>query len=778
MSGTQVPLPDGTFAFFPEGTSEAQMAAGMRQLLAQMPKPPPGVIIHEPTRSYVTGAQGEPTLSVDTSGMQPGTMSKSKDFNLSDFIVNTVGSLAGGGQADPRLPDRNTAAAALALRRDSTPFSIAARPAPFVQGLSVGYGDEALSAAAGAGQALRGGSFADMYGTMQEAQRQELAQDRAEHPVLAPVLQAGGALANMAALMRAGVPLGASAKAPLGARMLGGAGMGAGYGAAEGFGSGSGLEDRLKQAALGAGTGFAVGGAIPAAAAAVGSLANRAFDAYGVTPYLRQLGVGRPAGDAVNRVLEADDAFTGAGRQNITAAGPGGMLADAGASTQGLLDMVIQRLGGGSRLARDAVEQRGTAANQTLTDALDTALGQPRGIQTMITDIRQAGQPARSSAYDTAYGTPIDYSHPDARRLESLLGRLGDEGGNPDAVVREANRLMRISGDPPSAQIRATVNPDGTIAYDRLPDVRQIDYITRGLRKIAQEEETKGIMGGPSETGQAYRNLAGDIRGTTRSLVPEYGTALDTAADDIGRIEATRLGNDLLSPSMTRDEAAQALRRHSNSAAEMDAVRLGVRQSIDDQMANVRRIATDPNLDARQAAAALKDLSSDAANAKLDMILDPLQRQQLTNQIQEVERAIQLRANMTANSKTFGRTAQQEAVKQLSDTAPEVLRRGEPLNFARRAWQTFTGGTPQAVLGREDVINQQIAELLTTARGQNAQQQLGLLQQAYTAAPRNVQTAQNIGAGAGLLAGVPAYGYGKNLLEGFARGMGLLGGGP
>jgi len=709
--------------------------------------PPPGVIIHDVNRSYVAG---RPDLSVDTTGMAPG--------------IGTGAVPAPG--TNPNLPNRADAAAALALRRDNSQALPTGVTAPTLQGMTLGYGDEALSAGAGLGSMARGGSFGDAYNLAQEAQRQERAQYGTEHPVLSPVLQAGGALANIPALMAAGVPgmAAGAGGASLGGRVLATAAGGGLLGGAEGFGSGSGFLDRLKQAGYGGLTGAAVGGAVPLAATGLSNVFTDILDRINVNPYLRQLGIDRPAANITNRVLAADDAFGGGvGSQNITAAGPQGMIADAGPATQGLLDVAIQRGGGGSKVARDAVDARGVEANRTLTDALDTTLGQPRGIQTMINDIRQTGQPARSSAYDTAYNTPIDYSHPDAAKLEELLGRLR---GKASGAVDEANLMMQLDGEPLSRQIKATIAADGSIVFDRVPDVRQIDYITRGLRKTAGNPENTGALGGQTDTSRRFNSLAGQIRQVTRDLVPEYGVALDTAADDIGRVQATELGNKLLSPSVTRDEAVQMLKGHNSSAAEMDAVRLGVRQHIDDQMANVRKIATDPNLDARQAAAALKDLSSDAANAKLDMILDPAQRQHLTAQIEEATRAIQLRANMSANSKTFARGAVDDATKQLLEYGPfGAAARGQPVNMLQRATQAFTGYTPAYDISRLDLTNRQIAELLTNARGPAAQQQIGLLGQVAQTGAQNAAGAQTGGGLLGLAGAVPGYATTRDTLR-------------
>jgi hypothetical protein len=809
MSGTQVPLPDGTFAFFPEGTSDAQMAAGMQTLLAQMPKPPPGVIIHEPTRSYVTGEQGEPTLSVDTTGMARGTgmtatpgagpggptigstygppetpdtlpldvAPKAKPFNLSDYIVGSVGSLAGGGTADPRLPDRNTAAAALALRRDNPVLGTNLLAPPF-QGATANFGDELISRSNAAGDAIfRGrpfGEIGETYDVTQEAQRQQLAQARAEHPYLSGALQAGGALLNLATLGGAGIPQGAAATAPLGARMLGGAGMGAGYGAVEGFGSGSGLRDRLQEAGVGAGTGLLVGGAIPALADVAGAGARKVLDLFSVSPRLRELGVGRQAGDLVDRALRNDDAYTGVGRQNIEAAGAPGMLVDAGGSAQGLLDAVQQGGGGGSRLASEAIKERGKTAATTLTDALDAALGKPQGVEQMVGGIRTGSAAARGTAYDAAYAAPIDYSQPAARELEDFIRTRV-----PQSAINAANTLMREEGEPLSRQIRATIDAEGNAVYDRPPDVRQIDFITRGLRHLARTGEDASPFGTPTDVSAVRQANASRIRGMTRELVPEYGVALDTASDAFSRADAVNLGNQILNPSMTRAQAREALTNHQASAAEMQNVRDGVRAYIDEAMANVRNIATNPDQDVQETARILGQLNSRATRDKLDMVIpDPLQRPQLQSQLDESTRAIQLRAQMAANSKTFGRQVQREGVQAVSDTAAETARRIEPYNFLKRGGQLFTGGRPQDVLGRQDVLNQQIAELLTTARGQTAQDQLGLLARAYTAAPQNVARAQSFGQGAGLLAGVPAYGYGQRLVEGLARNFGLLGGGP
>ena len=106
---------------------------------------------------------------------------------------------------------------------------------------------------------------------------------------------------------------------------------------------------------------------------------------------------------------------------------------------------------------------------------------------------------------------------------------------------------MRLNGEPRSAQI--ILRADNTI--ERLPDVRQLDYIKRGLQERANVEAGQGAMGGTSAVGRAYENLAREVRNLTGELVPEYNVALKTAQDSIQWVQAIKFGNTVLRPSLT-----------------------------------------------------------------------------------------------------------------------------------------------------------------------------------------------------------------------------------
>ena len=671
-------------------------ASGMS--MDDMPKPPPGVIIHDRDKSYVAGESG---LSVDTKNMSP--------------------------------EQRNLAAGALATRRDIPAGGVMQALSPVMQGVSASWGDEAVSAArAGRRTKLNGDDYSAAYDYYQEIQRQQLEQARKDAPITSAVSQIGGALTQ--APLFAG-PLAAAAGLPLAGRMA--------------IGSGSGAVDRSEKSAWGAGIGGLVGGLAPAAGEYIGRAARNVMDRFTVDKQLGKAGLSRPAGDALTRALDADDAFSGQGLKSIIAAGDDAMLVDAGPTARAVLDTAMQRGGPATRIARNAVEQRAIDANTAITKTLDNVLGPPEGVAATQAAIRQGTQGARSNAYGSAYNAPIDYSIGLGRRLESMLKRV------PNGAIAKANELMQMEGLQ-SRQILADIADNGTVTFKTLPDVRQWDYITRGLNAVAQGSDGSGALGGKTPIGSAAERLSGEIRKTVKKLVPEYGVALDTAADPIRRIQAVELGRDLLSKRIPRDEAAMQLK--NMSAAELAAVRQGLRSHIDDTLASVNAVASDPNTEAREAMAAMKAMTSRATFDKFQMVLGPKETRAMFTDLNKAFKALELRAATTRNSATFGRGAVADAIKQ--QQTPGVignLMEAAPLKATKRLVQELTGRTPERSLMQEDQLYRELAETLTGKRGNDAIAAMEALTDAYQRAPVNADRAKFLGANAG--AGIGLLGH-------------------
>lgn len=424
-------------------------------------------------------------------------------------------------------------------------------------------------------------------------------------------------------------------------------------------------------------------------------------------------GFARPATEAVVRSLMADNAMGQTGVTALRNAGDGAMLADAGPATRGLLDAVIQRSGPGATSARQAVEARASSAGPTVDRALNEALGSPAGVQTSETALRAGTAEARDQAYQAAYAKPIDYSSEAGQAVETLMKRV------PRGVIGLANRMMQLEGEQ-SRQIMAKIASDGTTTFLRMPDVRQIDYITRALNQAAKSGEGQGALGGQTDIGRLFGNLARDLRNQTRTAVPEYDQALRTAADPIRQREALRFGEGLLSPSVARDEARDTI--SSMTGPELAATRQGLRSYVDEVLANVKTVITDPNTDARQARKALQDLSSAAAREKIRLILDSdATANRLFAELGKATKSLELRADVATNSKTFGRGAVADAIKSyVNEGAVNAALSGEPINAAKSVIQNITGRTPKGKRLIEDQIHEQIATMLTGPQGPDA----------------------------------------------------------
>lgn len=564
--------------------------------------------------------------------------------------------------------------------------------------LTFGFSDELKGA-------LPGGNVED--------ERARQAALKESNPIASTVGQIAGGVTGAGALGRAGLSLTGrlAPNASLLTRAGAGAAEGAAYGGAYGFGSGEGLQDRLGQAATDATFGGLLGGAIPMVAQGASSAYRSVADRMAGNQAARQAGVSPEVARMLTETLEADGSLGPQGLANMQRAGQEAMLADAGPNARAVLDTAIQRGGPGAVLARGRIDERVGRGARDLTGALDSTLGQPQGVFATREAIRTSTSGARGKAYDEAFTKAIDYADPRAMEVEEIV-----KGRVPGSAIRKANELMRAEGLA-SKQILAKIADDGTVSYERLPDVRQLDYITRALNDVAAEADGAGKLGGQTALGRAYENLSRDIRSRVKSLVPEYETALDTAADAIERSNAVKIGSRALSPSVPRDEFAESLR--GMSKAEKQNVAQGIRSTLDEKLANVTRAVQDGNMDAREGIKALRDLSSRAAKEKLSLVVGQNEADTLFREIDRIASSFELRSSVAENSKTFARQATNQLVKDVTAPGPiGTLAQGEPVNAGKRIVQALTGQTPERMTARENEIFSQIADYLTRPSAQ------------------------------------------------------------
>lgn len=644
---------------------------------------------------------------------------------------------------------------------------IAARGAKFVQGVPFAgeYADEVIGATFGPA-------------AMQATRATQSAMDR-ENPVESTALGvAGGVAGSIPLAMAVGPTVLAQAPAALPAQMAAGAASGAAAGAIEGAVSGYGAGNDGSRAAsaaqrglIGGALGGIMGGVAPAVAKGAGNLWQR-YKGSDVKVIADELGISDAAARVVKKAIEGDDLV--AAQAAIDRAGSGGMLADAGPGTQKLLDAAAVYGNKAPGMVRDVVDSRAAASGRAMQEQLDVTFGRPgattstdvaiydpefaarqaetvkreadgwvrpSGIEGIKREIRRSTAEGRSKAYEAAYAAPIDYSSNSGTMLESLFKRV------PAAAWRRADELMRLEGEQ-SQQILAQIADDGSVTLSRLPDVRQIDYLTRALNDVADAADGQGKLGGTTAVGRATGNLSKAIRSTLRSAVPEYGKALDTAADAISRTKATDLGRNILRAGTSREDVIMGLK--DASKAEIAAAKAGVRQYLDDTLANVRASITSPTADINEFRKLAQELRSRASREKLTALLGKQQADALYSTLDKELTSLELRAALATNSKTAARQGVNDSV--MAETGPGVLNRLaqiDPLHPNKLIVESLTGTSDAARQLRAGGIYDEIANVLLTKKGTDAKLALSIIDKARKGQPITDAQAQLIGRAVG-----------------------------
>lgn len=576
----------------------------------------------------------------------------------------------------------------------------------YLQGGTFGFGDEAIAGIAAARDAIRGdASYGDAYNTRLSHEREKIGQFREDHPVLGYGSEIAGAIPS-------------SLSGPLNLARGGSyalaSGTGLGQGALYGFGAGEGgIENRAKDAR----TVGAVGGTIGAVGVPIAKGIGNVVGSRMVGSAAEKAGLSKPAYRTLNRGLQADDALTGGGAQRMAAAGEDAMLADAGSGAQRLLDTAIVESPPAARMATEAVEGRVDAAGRKLEGTLNRAMGEPGTSSSRALTIYGDKSNPLDTLYKRAYEQPIDWASPQGMEIESIVNSQV-----PHEAIDAANKLMRMEGHT-SKQILFEVAEDGTVIYREMPDVRQLDYLTRGLRQLSESGEGAGALGGQTQMGAAYQNLVRGIRSRMKEIVPEYKAALNAAADAISSKKAREVGADVFNSKTTRADLAELI--EDMGEAEMRKVVEGARMHIDDTLANVKATMTDANVDARETLSLLKNMSSRSSREKLGMILGDDVADGVARQFDEAMKAFELRGNVARNSATAVRQSTAQGVKDVVDGgAMNQLREGQILEAPKSIIAAIMGRSAARKQQISDEMYVEMVQALTGPRGAEARAML------------------------------------------------------
>lgn len=570
-----------------------------------------------------------------------------------------------------------------------------------------------------------------------------------QNPTASTALGLGGSALGTAATIAATPARVLSAIAgPVGMRTLPAVGRGllagAAGGAVEGgiYGAGTGTDAASR--AAGAGQGAAVGGALGGLLGGVMPLAAKG--AQNVMGYVnrsdvdqiaKEFGISKQAATVIRNTFDQGGDFNAA-REAILRAGDEGMVADAGFAAQALLDAAASTGGQAGTIARNEIEGRMIRTNEALDTGLDAALGPaPLGPKTAVADIARRTAPARSDAYRAAYSTPINYASDQGRAIEEVLSRIPHE--DMMAAIKEANAQMLADGVT-NQQIMASVLDDGRVVYREMPNVQQLDEIKKSLQRMAYSKANTDDFGRLIGPGIRYNSLAGQLRDATAAAVPDYRTAVQIGGDKMAEDRAFQLGRNILNPKTEIEDVGLELGKNP-SQAQIAAAKSGLRSAIYKTMGDVRAIASDPNIDAREVVKAVTDMSSANARAKIKALMGK-EADALLKQIDQAAQSAQVRAAMAVNSKTAIRGNIKADVTAL--TEPGIIgsaMQGEPVNTSKALIQAVTGQTKEYTVAQQQKIFANIAKALTEKKGKSALAALNYLESAMKGQP--MTAAQN-----------------------------------
>ena len=431
-----------------------------------------------------------------------------------------------------------------------------------LQGLTFGFGDEAVAAGASA-------LGPNSYETELERERARITTGADEAPVSSTVANVGGSIASslvgggvvadgakrVAAATGLGAALGPllsaiTSRVPaLATKVAAGAGLGAADAAVYGFGAGEGgFSERVDNAGDNALLGALFGGAIPVAQAAIRPIARGAMN-LASAPFASQANpanAGRAVEKAMSRAnMTADD--VAAALQQATSEGqPMFTIADAvGDPARGILNGVMRQPGAAKNEGAEFLMQRQAGQGDRLTRFLSEALDAPDTAAARVTAIEEAREEAAGVAFGSARtnAAPVDVrgvlSAIDAR-ITPMQGVNVDPGPIDKALMGIRKRLASATPATdrvPGVSAAAPSGVDATKTAVELSDFNRI----YALRREVADAASSAYAGGQGELGKELRAVRDELDAALEGASEGYRTAMGdyrSASDNVRAVEA------------------------------------------------------------------------------------------------------------------------------------------------------------------------------------------------------------------------------------------------
>lgn len=368
-------------------------------------------------------------------------------------------------------------------------------------------------------------------------------------------------------------------------------------------------------------------------------------------------------------------------------------------------EMLANRGGDAAEILAERAERDIAGARQQTLRTLETGLGSPQYYareEGLLSELRNNA----SSAYDEAYSFgPVR----DPRIMNALR--------NPELVsaFEEAKRLAAL--DKSTAQLRGedvsrfdlpdmfVVDPQGGIEIAKIPDVRMLDYLKRGLDSMIDQGYSSGSSVSRTRANRLkeFRNQLVDAidQATEVDGVSAYRNARRQYAGDLEVLNALRTGKTEFAALPAEQIKKMA---GSMSVAEKDAFREGVVQGLIESINNTSQeknfaklFANNPNLLSK-----LKPLFD--SNAQFDVFEAAMKRQsELFRQAAGMVRGSQT-ASRRAAAERFEDDPYAIALLELGSGASlpgmvvKMLSRAKVTDsVARKMAQMLNAGTPDEI---------------------------------------------------------------------------------
>ena len=361
------------------------------------------------------------------------------------------------------------------------------------------------------------------------------------------------------------------------------------------------------------------------------------------------------------------------------AMGVGSTLMDVTPSTKTLGEAVVTVPGPGRKILGQALEDRLEGGRDVVGQRVVKDLA--KGKDYVASEASLVGK-LRANA-DNLYEKAYAHGAVDDPRLMTVL-----EDDTFKSAFKEAQRIAskearaaELRGEDPSKFILKDIydldEAGELIKIGKVPDVRTLDYIKRGIDALID----KGYKG--EGMGKAEANALKDLRKAYISAidenVPEYAAARAKYAGDMEVLDALRLGREeFMSPKTLPEQAKKIVA--GMSEGERDALRTGATQAI------LTKIQDAP----QQINAAQRVIGAPATRKRLEALFDNPQEYEI------FEAALKRESELFRNAQEIARGSRTqpkaEAVKDLKSGSGILDVAGETVDIAM--------GTPGSVVGR------------------------------------------------------------------------------